>query len=236
MASELLPNEVPNEVEEPELQEEEPTEVVPEAEGQPLMSKLKAKGKYPAEPKKGVEAQIFEVTFEAEDKPLGADFAWTIPPEIVAVDLLGSAREKQIRIDDKLLGVNGVDAANLSRDDIVPLLAARPLTLRILRGNLPKRDLHVAYSDLLPTLPPKQPDAPAPAAPPEHIAGAVTIQRFVRGRFVRRNFHKYLEKGGVSAKFQARFAEGRAEETAVLTMMAGGAREKAERINHNREK
>lgn len=149
----------------------------------------------------------------------------------------GSAREMKIKVDDKVLGVNGVDAANLSRDEMLPVLEKRPLMLRIVRGKLPARELFEANEDLLLSLPPAQPAGPAAQpAPPEHTAAAVTIQRFLRGRYVRRNFLKCLEKGGhVSEKFLERFAEGRAERTAVMTMLAAGVREKAERVNHNRQ-
>lgn len=219
-------------------QEEEPA--VPEEKAPaplPRVRSTRPKSKYPAEPKPGVAAQVFEPYFDEDDGPLGADFAWTVPPEIVAVEMKGSAREMKIKVDDKVLGVNGVDAANLSRDEMLPVLEKRPLMLRIVRGKLPARELFEANEDLLLSLPPAQPAGPAAQpAPPEHVEAAVIIQRFLRGRYVRRNFLKCLEKGGhVSEKFLERFAEGRAERTAVMTMLAAGVREKAERVNHNRQ-
>jgi C-terminal processing protease CtpA/Prc len=122
-----------------------------------------------AEKEQEPEGIVLEVTFQKDDKPpLGLDMDWKQPPEVIQVMPATPAAKYKLQARDRLLAVNGVDVTGMPREQILPLFAARPLQLRMLRGGRVK-------DDVPPTLPALAPAMPAAAEP----SGTAPVGDFV---------------------------------------------------------
>jgi C-terminal processing protease CtpA/Prc len=85
-------------------------------------------------------AELVEAVFTEEDRPpLGLDMDWRQPPEVIQVMASTPAAKRGIKARDKLQTVNGVDVANLPREQILPLFGARPLRVTFLREQKKKK-------------------------------------------------------------------------------------------------